>query len=157
MEDEGIAWQERRPTIVDVPHAQGQRRNASAREVRLKREKEKNAKKAPAGSSQLPQTSVTQQSDAASETQPSSQSNATVSSSSTTPAFIATSAAAIPMTSPPDNTLTVIDVQVFHPNYHLYDTSSYLLINSRKPKCCRIGSPAQRLENQLKMWYIADE
>ncbi|KAJ8593607.1 hypothetical protein M405DRAFT_858821, partial [Rhizopogon salebrosus TDB-379] len=92
--DESIAWQERRPTIVDVPHAQGQRRNASAREVRSKREKEKNAKKASAGGSQLPQCSVTQQSGAAPQTQPSSQSNAAVSILSTTPALAATSAAA---------------------------------------------------------------
>ncbi|KAJ8595407.1 hypothetical protein M405DRAFT_878224 [Rhizopogon salebrosus TDB-379] len=91
--NESIAWQERRPTIVDVPHAQGQRERLNERSTVEEREG-KEREKASAGGSQLPQCSVTQQSGAAPQTQPSSQSNAAVSTLSTTPALAATSAAA---------------------------------------------------------------
>lgn len=79
LNSDSAALQERRPRVVDVPFARGKRvcpafflsfsrrstlyitqRNASAREIRLKWEKEKNAKKASAGSS-CPQIGATAQ------------------------------------------------------------------------------------------------
>jgi hypothetical protein len=120
---EGVRLQERRLTVVDAPFTQGQRvsftffaswtfdftcvtqRYASAGEIRFKKEKDKNTKKASAGSSRPPRSSVTQQSGAAPQTQPSPQSNATISTSSTTLAVTATSAAVMSTISLPDVTI----------------------------------------------------
>ncbi|OAX38789.1 hypothetical protein K503DRAFT_134873 [Rhizopogon vinicolor AM-OR11-026] len=92
---EGIQLQERRLTTFDVPFAQGYRRNASVREVRMKKEKERNAKKASASSPRPPRSSVTQRSGGAVQIQPSSQPHAAVPTSSTTPA-VTTSMSALP-------------------------------------------------------------
>ncbi|OAX38670.1 hypothetical protein K503DRAFT_145405 [Rhizopogon vinicolor AM-OR11-026] len=59
----------------------------------MKREKERNAKNASAGSSRPPQSSVTQKSRGAAQVQPSSQPHAPVSTSSTTSAVTTPSAA----------------------------------------------------------------
>ncbi|OAX44272.1 Cullin repeat-containing protein [Rhizopogon vinicolor AM-OR11-026] len=70
--DEGIEQQDRRPTVVDVPFTRGKRRNVSAAEVRFEREKARNKKKASAGSSRPPKSSVAQKSTEATHTQPTS-------------------------------------------------------------------------------------
>ncbi|OAX39541.1 hypothetical protein K503DRAFT_769439 [Rhizopogon vinicolor AM-OR11-026] len=91
--DEGIELQEPQPTVVDVPLAQGNFRNYSARELRMKKEKEKNnAKNVSAGSSRPPQSSVTQKSGGEAQAQPSEELHTAVSTSSITPAVAATSA-----------------------------------------------------------------
>jgi hypothetical protein len=120
---EGVRLQERRLTVVDVPFTQGQRvsftfftswtfdftcatqRYASAGEIRFKKERDKNTKEASAGSSRPPRSSVTWQSGAAPQTQPSPQSSATISTPSTTPAVAAASAAVMSTTSLPDVTI----------------------------------------------------
>ncbi|OAX34427.1 hypothetical protein K503DRAFT_443722 [Rhizopogon vinicolor AM-OR11-026] len=65
-----IELQERRPTVVDVPFTKGRRRSISAAEIRF--EEIIKAKKASAGCSRPPQSSVTQSGGVA-QTQPNSQ------------------------------------------------------------------------------------
>jgi hypothetical protein len=116
--DEHIELQECHPAVVDVACAKGKRvspsflrlsetknilqRNVSAAEVRLEKEKA-SAKKASAGSSRLHQSIVTQQSGGVTCVQQTSGLHTTgVSTSSTTPAIVATSVATTLTTSHPD-------------------------------------------------------
>ncbi|KAG1774735.1 hypothetical protein EV702DRAFT_1122409 [Suillus placidus] len=89
---------ERRPTVVEVPYAKGKPRNASAGEIR--KTKPSRSKKPTASNSRPPKHNVTQQSSTPTQTQPSSQPQTGVSSSSTTPAIAPT--ATIPTPSRPD-------------------------------------------------------
>ncbi|OAX34781.1 hypothetical protein K503DRAFT_774180 [Rhizopogon vinicolor AM-OR11-026] len=99
---ESIVLTERRPRAVDVSFAQGQRRNASAREVRMKREKEKNAKNAKKNHGQQLSSSISavatatsaQQSSGAAHTQQSSQPQVLL---TTTPAAAAMSITGTPL------------------------------------------------------------
>ncbi|KAG2746040.1 WD40 repeat-like protein [Suillus brevipes Sb2] len=79
---EQIELQGRSPAVVEVPYAKGKRRNASAREVALAKQKQKMkplySKNSTAGSSQPPKPNVAK---------PSSQPQAAGSSSSVTPAI----------------------------------------------------------------------
>ncbi|KAG2747301.1 hypothetical protein P692DRAFT_20737822, partial [Suillus brevipes Sb2] len=94
---EGIELQGSRPAVVEVPYAKGKRRNASAREVALAKQKQKMkplySKNSTAGSSQPPKPDVAK---------PSSQPQAADSSSSTTPAVGNATSATNPMHSRPD-------------------------------------------------------
>ncbi|KIK48070.1 hypothetical protein CY34DRAFT_798701 [Suillus luteus UH-Slu-Lm8-n1] len=76
-----------RSVVVDVPYAKGKRRNASARE-----KGRPIPKKAVASSSRPPNSNVTPQSSSAAQTQPSSQPQHAISTSSTTPAVVPTTA-----------------------------------------------------------------
>ncbi|KAG1720820.1 WD40-repeat-containing domain protein [Suillus paluster] len=95
--DAGTDLPQCRSAEVDVPFAQEKRRNASAREKR--RPIPLTLTNATAG---ISQSSVSQQSSSATHLQPSSQLHAAV---TTSPAFIATSAATTSPTSPPDITI----------------------------------------------------
>ncbi|KAG2738059.1 hypothetical protein P692DRAFT_20759841, partial [Suillus brevipes Sb2] len=98
---EGIESQGNRPAVVEVPYAKGKRRNASAREVALAKQKQKMKplySKNSAGSSQPPKPNVAK---------PSSQPQAADSSSSATPAIgdATTTTGATSMLSRPDITI----------------------------------------------------
>ncbi|KAG1851374.1 Sec63 Brl domain-containing protein [Suillus subluteus] len=96
---EGTELQGRSPTVVEVPYAQGKRRNACARE---KRKRLLSPWKNPtASSSQPPKPNTTQQSGTATRNQPSLQPQPAVSNSSTTPAVGANTAAASSIPSHP--------------------------------------------------------
>ncbi|OAX34418.1 hypothetical protein K503DRAFT_444360 [Rhizopogon vinicolor AM-OR11-026] len=71
----------------------------------MKREKERNAKKASVGSPRPPKNSVTQQSGGAAQVRPSSQPHAAVSTLSTTSTVATPSAATPSTTAPPDVTM----------------------------------------------------
>ncbi|KIK31737.1 hypothetical protein CY34DRAFT_19620, partial [Suillus luteus UH-Slu-Lm8-n1] len=92
----------RRPAVVEVPYAKGKRRNASAREVALAKQKQKMkplySKNSTAGSSQPPKPNVAK---------PSSQPQAADSSSSAIPAIgdATTTTGAASMPSRPDITI----------------------------------------------------
>ncbi|KAG2751651.1 hypothetical protein P692DRAFT_20727002, partial [Suillus brevipes Sb2] len=99
---EGIELQGSSPAVVEVPYAKGKRRNASAREVALAKQKQKMkplySKNSTAGSSQPPKPDVAK---------PSSQPQAAGSSSSATPAIgdATTTTGATSMPSRPDITI----------------------------------------------------
>ncbi|KAG2743621.1 hypothetical protein P692DRAFT_20745818, partial [Suillus brevipes Sb2] len=99
---EGIELQGSRPAVVEVPYAKGKRRNASAREVALAKQKQKMkplySKNSTAGSSQPPKPDVAK---------PSSQPQAADSSSSATLAIgdATTTTGATSMPSRPDITI----------------------------------------------------
>ncbi|KAG1839338.1 hypothetical protein DFJ58DRAFT_109209 [Suillus subalutaceus] len=98
--DEGTELQGRSPTVVEVPYAQGKRRNACAREKRKKLLLP--LKNSTASSSQPPKPNTTQQSGTATQTQPSLQPQPAGSNSSTTPAVGDNTAATTSAPSHPD-------------------------------------------------------
>ncbi|KAG2749525.1 hypothetical protein P692DRAFT_20731467, partial [Suillus brevipes Sb2] len=100
--DEGIELQGSRPEVVEVPYAKGKRRNASAREVALAKQKQKMkppySTNSTAGSSQPPKPNIAM---------PSSQPQAAGSSSSATPVIgdATTTTGTTSMPSRPDITI----------------------------------------------------